>query len=112
MLDPNGHPDDLVTLTTTETVFQAGIIVAVLDEAGIQAFSFDGLSALYPLGQRLTPAVVQVRRADLERARAALNQNVADSVDIDWDEVDVGEPEETVTARSRKAGSMPFVPRL
>ena len=37
---------------------------------------------------------VQVRRADLERARAALEKNTSDSVDLDWDEVDVGERED------------------
>jgi hypothetical protein len=105
-------PDDLVTLMTAETQFQAGIIVAVLEEAGVKAFAFGALNALYPISQRVTPVVVQVRQADLERAREALKQNVADSVDIDWDEVDVGEPEESVADGPRQTGRLPFVPRL
>lgn len=110
MLHPEGDPDDLVTLTTAEMQFQAGIIVAVLEEAGIKAFAFGALNALYPISQRVTPVVVQVRQADLDKAREALKQNVADSVDIDWDSVDVGEPEEAAPAKLR--GVMPLVPRL
>ena len=112
MLDPSGHPDDLVTLTTVETQFQAGIIVAVLEDTGIKAFSFGALNALYPISQRITPVVVQVRQGDLEAARAALKQNVADSVDIDWDEVDVGELEDAAPSKPRDHRRMPFLSRL
>ena len=112
MLDPSGHPDDLVTLTTVETQFQAGIIVAVLEDAGIKAFSFGALNALYPISQRITPVIVQVRQGDLETARAALKQNIADSVDIDWDEVDVGELEDAAASKPRDHRRMPFMSRL
>lgn len=104
--------DDLVTLMTAETQFQAGIIVAVLEEAGIKAFAFGALNALYPISQRITPVVVQVRQGDLDAARAALQQNIADSVDIDWNEVDVGEPDEATASRPREPGRVPLLPRL
>ncbi|MCI0363749.1 MAG: DUF2007 domain-containing protein [Phycisphaerales bacterium] len=88
------HPDDLVTLVTRPTEFEANVLVAVLQEAGIKAFAFGALATTLHLGSRITPVPVQVRRADLERAKVALAQNVADSVDLDWDEVDLGERED------------------
>jgi hypothetical protein len=39
-------------------------------------------------------ASVLVHREDLERARALLEQVISDSVDIDWDEIDVGQRED------------------
>ncbi len=110
MSEKSVYPDDLVTLTTTETDFQAGILVAVLDNAGIKAFSFGAVSAMEPLGKRLTPVVVQVRQADVDRARAALAQNVADSVDLDWDQVDVGERVDDLPLTTREG--MPPAARI
>ena len=87
------HPDDLVTLVTKSTEFEAHAKVAVLQDAGIQAFAFGNVHAAYPLtlSAPLAGVPVQVRRADLERARLVLEQNRSDSVDLDWDEIDVGE---------------------
>lgn len=103
-------PDGLVTVTTTDTEFQAGILVAVLEDVGIKAFSFGAVAAMEPYGKRLMPVVVQVRREDFEKAKAALVQNVADSVDLDWDEVDVGERVDDLPLT--ETNRMPFVPRL
>jgi len=86
-----GHPDDLVTLVAKPSEFEAHALVAVLREAGIEAFAFGAMRAALPFSERLTPVPVQVRQVDLERAQAALKQNVADSMDLDWDDVDVGE---------------------
>jgi hypothetical protein len=64
---------------------------------------------------------VQVRRVDLERAQVALKKNIADSVDLDWNEVDVGQPQdyaEPTEAEIRRAhepqtaGSMPLIIKL
>ena len=69
----------------------------------------------------LSPAIsgvlVQVRQADLERAKAALKQNVADSVDLDWSEVDLGKPEDDVPIahphqRPGLRRAMPWIVRL
>lgn len=89
------YPDDLVTLTTAANEFEAGNLVAVLREAEIEAFAFGAVQGWYPLGGQIA-VPVQVRQADLERAQAALKQNVADSVDLDWNEVDVGQVEDDV----------------
>lgn len=94
MTNPHDHPDDLVTLTTADNEFAAGTLVAVLREAGIEAVAFDRVQMAGLTDIKGARVPVQVRAADLERAQAALKQNVADSVDLDWDEVDVGEPED------------------
>ena len=104
------YPDDLVTLTTKPTEFEANILVAVLREAGIEAFAFGTSAAMLELSPRITPAYVQVRQADLERAREALKQNVADSVDLDWDEVDVGVREDDLPLNT--PGRMPLIIKI
>ena len=89
---------DLVTLTTAETPFEAHTVVMVLKNAGIEAAAYDKADAGF--GFSLSPGVksvpVQVRREDLERARDALKTNISDSVDLDWDEVELGEREDNL----------------
>ena len=104
------YPDDLVTLTTKPTEFEANILVADLREARIEAIAFGTNAAMLELSQRITPAYVQVRQADLERAREALKQNVADSVDLDWDEVDVGQREDDLPLNT--PGRMPLIVKV
>ncbi len=87
-------PDALETLLTVNSEFEAHTLVAVLREEGIEAYAFGAMHASLPLGERIAAVPVQVRRADLERAHAALEKNATDSVDLDWDEVDVGERED------------------
>lgn len=86
-------PDSLVTLLTADSQFAAHTIVAVLEDAGIEAVAFDATAAGLGLGisSGMIGVPVQVRRADLERARIALDQNASDSIDVDWNAVDVGQ---------------------
>ncbi len=44
-------------------------------------------------------AFVLVKRQDADQARQILEQRIDDSVDLDWDEVDVGEREDTLPLR-------------
>lgn len=93
-------PDDPVALTTAPTEWQAEVIAASLRERGVTARVMGGylagLRAEAPAG-----ATVMVRAGDLERARALLAEVRSASIDIDWDEVDVGESEESLEARTR-----------
>jgi hypothetical protein len=109
-VDDLKNPNYLVTLVTKPTEFEAHALVAVLREAGIEAFVFGGLHALLPLSEMVTPVPVQVRRADLEAARAAMEQNVADSVDLDWNLVDVGQRIDNVPLTTRSG--MPLLARI
>jgi len=87
-------PDQLVTITTATSEFTAHILIAVLEDAGVQAFTFGSTgTTLGVAGQSTNPrwgAPVQVRRSDLDTARDILLANRRDSIDIDWDQVDVG----------------------
>ncbi len=104
------NPENLVTVTSTPTEFEAHTIVAVLREEGIEAFAFGTFGGSLPLGGVFTSVPVQVRQSDLQRARLALRQNVADSVDLDWDEVDVGERKDELPLRP--VGQMPLLAKV
>ena len=91
-------PDQLTTITTATSEFSAQLLVAILNDAGIEAFAFGSTgTALGITGQSTNPrwgVPIQVRRKDVEAAKTILLANKRDSVDIDWDMVDVGTPEE------------------
>ena len=93
----NDRNDDLVTLLTATSEFAANSIVIVLKDAGIEAFAFGSAQNIFGvtgMTGNLLNTPVQVRREDLERAKAALEANRIDSVDIDWNTVDVGTPDD------------------
>lgn len=95
--DPAGigqDPDQLVLFTSARTEFEGRTIAATLEAAQIPARVFAaGANMLQWEGGYTDPIKVMVRRADLGRAAAAMKQNKQDSVDLDWSEVDVGQPE-------------------
>ncbi len=101
-----GHnPHSLVEIRTAPNETQAAIIQSVLTDAGIESWTqkasgFDYLG-LGTLGFAVTS--VTVRAQDIERARAALDANRQDSVDIDWSEVDVGEAEDEASSEIASA---------
>lgn len=98
--------DDLVTVTSCASEFEAATKVAVLQDAGIEAFAFGSVHASLPLGQKFLSVPVQVRLADVERARAALDDNRKNAPSIDWDSVDVGEREDALPLKP--VGRMPL----
>jgi hypothetical protein len=89
-------PSDLATLTTCPSEFEAHSLVAVLRNEGIEAFAFGTARSALPMTSRWLEVPVQVRAEDLERARAALARNRQDSIDIDWEEIDVGERDDAL----------------
>ena len=94
------HDDDqsdLARVAQTATEFEAHAKAAVLHEEGIDAkviCDSPTWTGQIGLGHHESIASVWVRQEDLEAATVALAQNVADSVDIDWDDIDVGQPED------------------
>ena len=66
----------------------------MLRENGIEAFVFDTAAQTlqWDAPRIINPYLVHVQRADLERAQQMIRSNREESVDLDWDEVDVGEP--------------------
>ena len=104
--------DELTTLLTVPTSFEAHAIVGVLKDAGIEAEAFDAEDASF--GPSFSPQVrgvpVQVPRRDLDRARDVVNASVSDSVDIDWDSVELGSREDDLPLR--EPGRMPVLARI
>lgn len=93
--------DEPITLTTARTEFEANVIAQSLRAEGVEARVVSVVGAVlgpYVPGME-DPIKVLVRAADLDRARAVLAQTRSDSVDIAWDELDVGESEDSLTAR-------------
>lgn len=82
--------DDLVTIVTPQTEFEANILAIVLRDHGIDAFVF--ASAGLALGVNLSGGTVgvpvQVKRDELAKAKQILIENKRHSVDIDWDELE------------------------
>jgi hypothetical protein len=88
----NPDPDEPVVLTETLTGFEAETIASALRAQDIPAETAQTATRM-TWGVPIEMVKVMVRRRDLERAQNALRAVKADSVDIDWDEVDVGEEE-------------------
>lgn len=93
--------DDLVPLTTAPNEPHAGLIRAVLEQEGIESWQHAGDGAALGIfgAALINPTSVMVRREDIDRAQAVLDRRREDSIDIDWAEVDVGEPEDELAAR-------------
>ncbi|MCZ6817444.1 MAG: hypothetical protein O7F76_12215 [Planctomycetota bacterium] len=105
--------DDLEPIAETKTEFEAQTKAAVLRAEGIDccvvhnAPSWTGQMSLSPTARG---AFVLVKRQDADQARKILKQRIDDSVDLDWDEVDVGEREDTLPLRAVKG--MPILAKI
>lgn len=88
-------PHDLEPVCDASGPGEAHIIASMLREQGIEAFVFDTAATTlqWDAPRIINPYMVHVQRADLEEARRLIASNREASVDLDWDEVDVGEPE-------------------
>lgn len=102
-------PDDLVELTTRPNEMDAALIRQVLSDAGIQSATRVANSAALGIfgASSFNSITVMVRRRDVDRANASLRQNRTDSVDIDWNEVDLGEPQDEIARRLTHAPDEP-----
>ena len=93
MTDRPLHPEHVVAVTSTPNEVDAGVIVAALEEAGIKST----MSGVYTAGFRAeAPGQVQilVAQEDLARAQEIIRLGEENKEDVDWSQVDVGEPEE------------------
>ena len=101
---------DLITIVTPTTEFEANVLAIVLKDNGIDAFVF-GTPAI-GMGVNLSGGVmgvpVQVRREDVAAARQILSDNKRNSIDIDWDDFE-GLADEEVQDAYRQ---MPITARI
>jgi hypothetical protein len=105
-------PEMPVVLTTTPTEFQAEAIAAALREHGVAAMTEGGMVATFRV-EAPAHARVMVKRRDLRVAQEILRAIRSDSVDLDWDEIDVGTREDLRTAERdvrRQRSPLPSVP--
>lgn len=95
-------PGQLVLLTSVRHEVEGHAIAASLAEAGVQASVFGAsASGLGWEGGYNNTVRVMVRRADLAAAQQWMSARAAAARAIDWDRVDVGEPEGDVSVPSR-----------
>ena len=87
--DPN-NPE---VLTSVGTDIEAAAIVGALAARGIEAATTGGYTAGF---RAEAPGQVHVivKREDLERARQALAEIEREQPEVDWSQIDVGEPDE------------------
>ncbi len=82
-----------------DTEFEAQTKAAVLESEGIVCRVIThtpSWSGSVNLSSSQQGSVVLVKQLDLDRAKELLKKRVDDSVDLDWDEVDVGEREDSL----------------
>src|SRR6185312_9801929 len=94
------NDENLARVTSVRSEMEGGVIVSGLEDRGIKAT----MSGVYTANFRAeAPGWVEVLVAegDLARAQAALEEVHREHDNIDWSQVDVGEPEETEVAEPR-----------
>jgi hypothetical protein len=86
-------PEHIVAVTSAANEMEAGVIVAALADAGIKATMDGSATADFRVG---VPGQVEilVAKEDLERAKAVLAEDEDERDDVDWSQVDVGEPDQ------------------
>ena len=105
--------DDPAVVVTVPTEFEAHTIAAILKSDGIESIvtnSAPSWTGQMPISPTAGGSAVVVRRADLERAHRVLHESERDSVDLDWDQVDVGQREDNLPVTP--VGHMPLPARI
>lgn len=103
----------LEPVAVVATEFEAQTKAVVLESEGIECRVITHTPAWtgsITLSSSWQGTAVMVKPEDLERAKVLLDNCVADSVDLDWDEVDVGEREDSLPLGP--AGRMPFLAKI
>jgi len=99
-------PDTLVDAFSARSEFEASVMVEALKARDIPAFSIAnaGMTLQWEVAAT-SPFRVSVRRKDVEAAKEILRSLKADSVDIDWSEVDVGVSQDVASPASKRDDS-------
>jgi hypothetical protein len=92
-MSPNESPEELTSLIHVPTESEAAPIVEALKAAGISATMTGGFTAGF-IAEAPGDISIQIFKRDEAAAAEVLRQFKADNASIDWDQVDVGEPED------------------
>ena len=88
----DSDPYSLKILVRVTTEVEAAAVQGALAEQGIDAVTTGGFTSGFK-AEAPGNVAVQVREADVARARAILRELRDDPQEIDWSQVDVGKPE-------------------
>ena len=105
--------NDPAVVVRVPTEFEAQTIATILRDGGIESSVFTDApswTGQVPISPTARGSAVIVRRTDLQRALAILRESEQASVDLDWDEVDVGEREDDLPLQT--VGRMPVPARV
>ncbi len=105
--------DDLVELTTAPNEYAAGVLRIVLTADGIPSWLEPASGPFLQImgASGIIPVRVLVRRAEIDRARETIEREREGSIDLDWSEIDVGEPADRIATRIAQRGEGdPHVP--
>ena len=92
-MSPNESSEELTSLIHVPTETEAAPIVEALKEAGITATMTGGFTAGF-IAEAPGDISIQIFKRDEAAATEILKKFKADIAAIDWDKVDVGEPED------------------
>ncbi|MGP1272027.1 MAG: hypothetical protein ACTS22_01710 [Phycisphaerales bacterium] len=104
-------PSTLVPVADAVGLAAAHAMASALRAAGIQAFVFDTARTTlqWEAPRVIAPFQVHVARADARAAAAILEENRTDSVDIDWNDIDLGTPEDDTAAAIARSAHAPWL---
>lgn len=84
---------ELVTLTNVANEAEAKSLIGLFEEEGISVF-MNGGDDLSLFGEDLGDVMLIVKKSDYDQAAKLLEEIEAENTEIDWSQVDVGEPED------------------
>ena len=89
---PSNNPDQLIKLASVPSEADAAPIIAALKEDGIPATMTGGFTAGF-IAEAPGDIQINILEKDLEKAAKVLRRFESENDAIDWNQVDVGEPE-------------------
>ena len=100
--DAHGDAQAPRVLTRVRNEAESGIVVAALEQEGIQAETFGEFTSGFR-AEAPGDVKILVRSEDFVRAEQILNELRDDQTPIDWSKIDVGKPEEGTAESTRTA---------
>ena len=89
----NDQQPELVTLTNVANEAEAKSLIGLFEEEGISVF-MNGGEDLSLFGDDIGDIMLIVKKSDYDQAAKLLEEIEAENTEIDWSQVDVGEPED------------------
>lgn len=84
---------ELVTLTNVDNEAEAKSLIGLFEDEGITVF-INGGSDLSLFGDEAGEVQLIVKKSDYDQASKLLEEIEAENSEIDWSQIDVGEPED------------------